>query len=164
MKSEIQLAQELQEASKPTELPPTPSFEPWLIRVRTVRAGITSAAMLFTTLGAAWTGTNWVDAVLQGMVASIVTFFVAWACALWICSEMYASEVRAARLAWADRERIRQQAIRDLYRQRMDLLHGTGTFDDDALDNLMEFAPPPPGMVEQAHANLAPDTWQQQAA
>jgi len=118
--------------------------------------------MLVTTFSLANSGTNWVDAVLQGMVAAIVSFFVSWSCALWICSELYSGEVRRARVAWADRERVRQQQIRELYRQRMDMLHGTGTFDDDALENLMEFAPPPPPQGVAGQPGMAPNAWQQQ--
>ena len=164
--NELQLAQQLQEASRPTELPPTPSFEPWLIRIRTLRAGVTCAAMLVTTLALVGGGTDWVDAVLQGMAASVVSFFIAWACALWICSELYSSEVRRARTMWADRERDRQQQIRDLYRQRMDLLHGTGVIDDSALDNLIDFHPPAAAngaTTSSPNDGMVPNAWQQVA-
>lgn len=160
----VELAQQLQEASKPTELPPTPSFEPWLVRIRTIRAATTSSVMLVATLGMAMAGNTWVDAVIGGMVAAIVAFFIAWASALWICSEMYAGEVKRARIAWADRERERQQQIRDLYRQRMDMLHGTGVIDDDQLDSLMDLSPPPANPEADLDNLIRPDAWRQQAA
>jgi hypothetical protein len=80
---------------------------------------------------------------------------------------MYSGEVRKARSAWMSRERMRQDQIRTMYRERVGVLHGYGSSthsaaptSTDALGNLVEFTPPP----TTSNADAPTETWQQQAA
>lgn len=100
-------------------VPPPPSFDGWLSRVRAARAGCSGAGLLIVGIMSLTGGVDWVDAVLRGLVAALVCWFAGWALALWVCSELYLAEVRHARGLWERRENQRKRALRELYEHRL---------------------------------------------
>jgi hypothetical protein len=104
--------------------PPTPSFEPWLARVRAIRMAAAGAGMLVAASGSWAQGLTWVDAVLRGLAAALVLFFAGWGGGLWICSELYLAGNRRQREQWIAREKERQETLQRMYSERLAMLTG----------------------------------------
>lgn len=106
-----------------------PSFQPWLSRVRVIRAFGTVAGFVLVMGVARMESMAWEEAVFRGFAASIICFFLTWAAALWVCSELYQAELADIRKDAAERERERQVRVEELARQRMQMQDPTASAD-----------------------------------
>lgn len=100
-----------------------PSFEPWLGRVRLARACVAACGFLLVVVMGYDGGLGLDDAVLRGLGAAVVCYFVGWASALWICSELYNAQIGRIRRTLQDRESARHQQLQTMYDQRMESMN-----------------------------------------
>ena len=103
---------------------PPPSFEPWLSRVRMVRAWATVVGFVVVTGGSHSGGRGWDTAIIHGFFGATVLYFLAWASALFLFGELYNVQIQRSREAFHSRELARQVQLRDRYDARMRELHG----------------------------------------
>ncbi len=99
-------------------IPPDPSFENWVGRVKTARGIVGGAALAISVYIFYHQGVSWEDAILRGIAVAIAAWFAGWALALWVCGEMYLSEVRRQRKALERREIARRRQMQLMYMQR----------------------------------------------
>lgn len=112
--------------------PAPPSFEPWIGRIQMARAWSATLGMVIITLLTANAGTAWDGAILRGLAAAIVMYFVGWVSALFICGELYAVQVRQARAEASAREAERRARITEMYQQQL-AQHRAAAEPDDLL-------------------------------
>ena len=99
-------------------IPPAPSFSRWVGRVKLFRgiaggAGLAASVYIFLQHGVAWE-----DAIIRGIAVAIGSWFAGWALGLWVCGEMYLSEIRQVRKALERRELNRRRKMQAMYLQR----------------------------------------------
>jgi hypothetical protein len=105
----------------------TPSFEPYVGRVRTTRAVAAVGAFVLTGSLCYAGGMPLEDAALRAMIVTVLAYFLAWGGALWLCSELYFVQVERLRARLQEAEQRRADQLQDLYIKR---LEGTEGSDD----------------------------------
>jgi hypothetical protein len=102
----------------------TPSFQPWLGRVRMARAWSAVIGLVVVTAVSHGGDRAWDESLLRGFVGAVVLYFVAWASALFLFGELYNVQVHRVREGIRQREEQRQRQLQELYDSRMRELHG----------------------------------------
>lgn len=100
------------------------SFDPWMSRVRMARTSAAALGFALVSLLGYEAGLPFDDAILRGLVAAIICFFVGWASALWICGELFGAEISRRKQALREHERQRQEQLQQIYEQRVASLGG----------------------------------------
>lgn len=96
-----------------------PSFRPMLGRIRMAKTLGAILGFIFVTALSRASGLEWYDATLRGLGASVAFFFVSWASALWICSEVHAAQIRRMKRQIYEHNENRERQIREIYEQRI---------------------------------------------
>jgi hypothetical protein len=133
-----------------SDSPEPPSFEPWLSRVRLIRAWAATTGLVIVGSLSYLNGTELSDAIVRGMIVAIVAYFVAWGSALWICSELYFAQIGRIRKRLAEREAERVTQLQEMYRAR---LEANGI--DVSNDPFAGTAPLTPADIEQNQKRAA---------
>jgi hypothetical protein len=114
--------------------PEPPSFEPWLGRVRLIRAWAAAVALVLVVAGSYTSGVELADAVMRGIIVAIVAYFIAWGSALWICSELYFHQIRKLKQRMAEHEAERVRQLQAIYKARLESI-GTDVSNDPLAGN-----------------------------
>jgi hypothetical protein len=105
-----------------------PSFRPMLGRVRMAKTLGAILGFVFVTALSRATGLEWYDATVRGLGAAVAFFFVSWASALWICSELHAAHIRKLKRQIHEHNEARERQIREIYEQRISQMGGETEF------------------------------------
>lgn len=116
----------------------TPSFEPYVGRVRTARAVGAVGAFVITGSLSYGNGMPLEDAALRAMVVAVMAYFMAWGAALWCCSELYHAQIDRLRRRLEEAEQRKADQLQELYMQRL----ADGEAREDKLDSTSPMQPP----------------------
>lgn len=125
-----------------------PSFEPWLARIRLVRAWLAVVGFVLVSMVSYTNGVPADEAILRGIVVALICYFVGWASALWVFSELYGLQIGKLRAVAEEHERRKREQLQELYNQRIEALQGGG----DAIDQPLSPLSPPPAQRGTAQA------------
>ncbi len=112
-------------------IPPQPTFDKYVGRVKAMRGIAGGAGLAISVFIFLQHGVQWEDAILRGIAVAIGAWFGGWALALWLCGELYLSEVRQVRKALERREIARRRKMQLMYMQRA---RAMGLVPDDDVD------------------------------
>jgi hypothetical protein len=108
-----------------------PSFEPWYRRIEMIRLSFAVFSMLLVSgLSKSW-GADWFQALASGIAGAVVSYFVAWALALWITSELYELEVKEAQQQLQQAERDRREQLERVHEKHRMRAQGIDPDSDD---------------------------------
>jgi hypothetical protein len=126
-----------------------PSFEPWMGRVRVARALLACLGFTLVAARAFAGGMALEDALLRGLGAAVVCFFVGWASALWICGELYEADISRVRKELRRREEDRMEQLQSMYEQRAQVMNDLGGDMPEMSGMTPMSAPAPIGLAAQ---------------